>query len=79
MKILIIILSISGFINTSAIGHSGRTNASGCHNDRQNGGYHCHKSTSTKAMNRTIASIDQIEDIKQNAKNLLPIGLKMMK
>ena len=22
--------------------HSGRTNKSGCHNDRKNGGYHCH-------------------------------------
>lgn len=22
--------------------HSGRTNAQGCHNDRKNGGYHCH-------------------------------------
>lgn len=79
MKLLIIILSISTFINTSASGHSGRTNASGCHNDRKNGGYHCHKSTSTKAANRTIASVDQIEDLKQNVKNLLPIGLKMMK
>jgi hypothetical protein len=22
--------------------HGGRTNAAGCHNDRKNGGYHCH-------------------------------------
>lgn len=22
--------------------HGGRTNAQGCHNDRKNGGYHCH-------------------------------------
>jgi hypothetical protein len=22
--------------------HSGRTNSSGCHNDRKHGGYHCH-------------------------------------
>lgn len=25
-----------------ALAHSGRTDASGCHNDYQNGGYHCH-------------------------------------
>jgi hypothetical protein len=25
-----------------AVAHGGRTNAQGCHNDRQNGGYHCH-------------------------------------
>lgn len=27
---------------TVAWGHGGRTNAQGCHNDRKNGGYHCH-------------------------------------
>lgn len=26
----------------NAFAHSGRTNAQGCHNDRKNGGYHCH-------------------------------------
>lgn len=26
----------------NAAAHSGRTNAQGCHNDRKNGGYHCH-------------------------------------
>lgn len=25
-----------------AAAHGGRTNADGCHNDRKNGGYHCH-------------------------------------
>ncbi|MFG6104926.1 thermonuclease family protein [Leptothoe sp. EHU-05/26/07-4] len=29
-------------IVSSAEAHSGRTNASGCHNNRQTGGYHCH-------------------------------------
>lgn len=24
------------------LAHPGRTNSSGCHNDRKNGGYHCH-------------------------------------
>ena len=27
-----------------ALGHGGGLNASGCHNDRKNGGYHCHRS-----------------------------------
>ena len=26
-----------------AIAHPGGLNASGCHNDRRNGGYHCHR------------------------------------
>jgi hypothetical protein len=29
--------------------HGGRTNAEGCHNDRKNGGYHCHNGGSAKA------------------------------
>ncbi|WP_091750221.1 excalibur calcium-binding domain-containing protein [Brevundimonas sp. 374] len=27
----------------AAIAHSGGLNAEGCHNDRRNGGYHCHR------------------------------------
>jgi hypothetical protein len=28
---------------SSAAAHSGGLNAAGCHNDRKNGGYHCHR------------------------------------
>ncbi|GAB3344339.1 excalibur calcium-binding domain-containing protein [Marilutibacter aestuarii] len=28
----------------AAAAHSGGLNAEGCHNDRKNGGYHCHRS-----------------------------------
>ena len=31
----------------SAQAHSGRTNASGCHNNRQTGDYHCHNGSSS--------------------------------
>lgn len=31
-------------ITSTAVAHSGRTNADGCHNDTINGGYHCHNS-----------------------------------
>lgn len=27
---------------TSALAHSGGTDANGCHNDNKRGGYHCH-------------------------------------
>lgn len=36
-----------------AFAHGGRTNAQGCHNDRKNGGYHCHgggRSSGTYAL-----------------------------
>jgi len=44
----------------SVFAHPGRTNASGCHNDRKNGGYHCHNSGSSArspgASARSVAS-----------------------
>ena len=34
-------------VATGADAHSGRTNSSGCHNNRKTGGYHCHNSGSS--------------------------------
>lgn len=33
----------SGFAASGATAHPGGLNAEGCHNDRKNGGYHCHR------------------------------------
>lgn len=45
------------FLFSFANAHSGRTNSSGCHNDRKNGGYHCHNSgSSSKSSSRTYPS-----------------------
>jgi len=41
-------------VSVSVIAHSGRTNSSGCHNDRKNGGYHCHNSKSAPSTPETI-------------------------
>ncbi|NCA71818.1 MAG: YHYH domain-containing protein [Sphingobacteriia bacterium] len=37
-------LMLTGLLLISAVafGHSGGTDASGCHNDHKRGGYHCH-------------------------------------
>jgi hypothetical protein len=32
---------------TPASAHGGGLNAAGCHNDRKNGGYHCHRGSSS--------------------------------
>lgn len=46
---LLVVLTTLNTIGMADSGwaHSGRTNASGCHNDNINGGYHCHNSGST--------------------------------
>jgi len=36
--------------------HGGRTNAEGCHNDRKNGGYHCHNGNSSTSSTRSTSN-----------------------
>ena len=37
-----------------ALGHGGGLNAEGCHNDRKNGGYHCHRGGGSSARPQTL-------------------------
>lgn len=39
-----------------AVAHSGGLNAEGCHNDRKNGGFHCHRAQSPSGPPRSPAS-----------------------
>ena len=43
-------------IALQAQAHGGRTNAEVCHNDRKNGGYHCHNGIASNAGTRTSLS-----------------------
>ena len=36
-------------MSSVALAHSGRTNSEGCHNDRSNGTYHCHRGSSASS------------------------------
>lgn len=38
-----LILALVLMAPSSALAHGGGLNAQGCHNDRRNGGYHCHR------------------------------------
>ena len=40
MKALIILVT---FVSIAVWSHGGGLNKDGCHNDRKNGGYHCHR------------------------------------
>ena len=44
---------LSPLTENSVNAHGGRTNASGCHNDRKRGGYHCHNSGTTPSTSST--------------------------
>lgn len=41
MRVLLVIAAL--IAAPPAFGHGGGLNAEGCHNDRKNGGYHCHR------------------------------------
>lgn len=42
-KILFILVLVAAFaFSPSTFSHGGRTNSSGCHNDKKNNSYHCH-------------------------------------
>ena len=44
--------------SSSAAAHSGGLNAAGCHNDRKNGGYHCHRAPVREALPFQQSSTD---------------------
>ncbi|MDR7155359.1 hypothetical protein J2W40_002186 [Sphingobium xenophagum] len=43
------IIGLWGCFADAAFAHGGGLNAEGCHNDRKNGGYHCHRAPSAPA------------------------------
>lgn len=44
LRILVFVLAVVLMLPTAVLAHPGGLNAEGCHNDRKNGGYHCHRS-----------------------------------
>ena len=53
------LLSFAMFVSTSAAtAHPGGLNAAGCHNDRKNGGYHCHRAPVREALPFRQSSTD---------------------
>jgi hypothetical protein len=58
MVLVAAILSGIGPMPTMVLAHPGGLNAEGCHNNRETGGYHCHRgpsSTPSRAL-RTVSS-----------------------
>lgn len=48
------------FSSFYSLAHSGNTNSAGCHNDRINGGYHCHKANEYQ---KNLAPKEQTDEI----------------
>lgn len=48
-------LALAAYPPTPASAHGGGLNAQGCHNDRKNGGYHCHRGSSAGSAKRSFS------------------------
>lgn len=46
MKLISVMLLVLPAVAGNAWAHGGGLNKDGCHNDRKNGGYHCHRGSS---------------------------------
>jgi len=53
----ILAVMAAGSMATPVWAHPGGLNAEGCHNDRKNGGYHCHRGGGSS--NRSNANLEQ--------------------
>ena len=63
MSIFLIILALGWEGHT----HSGRTNSSGCHNNRKTGGYHCHNGGSRVSSQNNSYTQKRSYQVKQSS------------
>lgn len=60
MKLICMMLFVLSLITGEARAHGGGLNKDGCHNDRQNGGYHCHRGSSPAPAERRSLPANQL-------------------
>jgi len=68
-RLLVLIVLFSFLVPLQAFGHSGRTDSSGCHNDRKRGGYHCHN----RPVKRTEKRIEKPRPNLQNTHKIMQV------
>lgn len=73
-KILVILLIFVFCVYDFAYSHSGRTNASGCHNVTATGGYHCH-GTKTNSSNGSSRIISESMETRLTDEDILGLGI----
>ena len=54
---VLLAISLLAFPLTDALGHSGGTNAAGCHTNRKTGDYHCHRAKSPSPGRSTYCHV----------------------
>ena len=60
MKLICMMLFVLSSIAGEAWAHGGGLNKDGCHNDRKNGGYHCHRGSNPAPTERHGTPTNQL-------------------
>lgn len=60
MKLISLLLLVLPGVAGNAWAHGGGLNKDGCHNDRKNGGYHCHRASSPEPIERSYQPANQL-------------------
>lgn len=55
MRWLVLLVLVMPAMPQVALAHGGGLNGEGCHNDRKNGGYHCHRASVAPARARPLS------------------------
>ena len=67
MKVIAVVAGLSALMLAPvAVAHPGGLNAEGCHNDRKNGGYHCHRAGRSSGRSSSAPSDSQARGLAGN-------------
>ena len=55
-----VVAALALLVAGTASGHGGGLNAEGCHHDRKNGGYHCHRGPSAPAPRDDLGPMQRL-------------------
>ena len=74
MRLISLMLAVLPAVADNAWAHGGGLNKDGCHNDRKNGGYHCHRASNPVPVERSYRSANQLAPSNHAAPTRSPRG-----
>ncbi len=67
MRLLKMMLLVLPAVAGNAWAHGGGLNKDGCHNDRKNGGYHCHRASNPAPVEKRYPPANQLAPTRYDA------------
>lgn len=67
-----VLIAMGLVVSSAAWSHGGGLDANGCHNDRKNGGYHCHRAPAVLPVARPVAATPPVTSLRAEARPAMP-------